>query len=178
VTGKIRIGKISGASGVRGEIKLFHDSGERERIAGIEELFFLSGTGGLIRRKVLAMRYRGKTPLLFVEGVETRMAAEELTGAEVYADADALRPLEEDRYYVEALKGCAVVNERGERLGEAVGVLDNPAHDILRIASPDGSELLLPMIDSFVLSVDTDGMVVTVSPPEGLTELCGKRDED
>jgi 16S rRNA processing protein RimM len=172
VTGTIRIGKITGASGVKGEIKLFHDSGERERIAGIEELFFRAGqgagAGSLVRRKVLAMRYRGKTPILLVEGIGTRSAAEALVGAEVYAERQALRPLDEDSYYVEAIVGCAVVRESGERIGEVTGVLDNPAHDILRIAREDGEELLLPMIDRFVLSIDTEAKVVTVRPPDGL----------
>jgi 16S rRNA processing protein RimM len=174
VTGKIRIGKISGASGVKGELKLFHYSGERERIAGIEELFFPAGEGSLVRRKVLAMKYRGKTPILLVEGVETRTEAESLTGADVYADKDALRPLEEDSYYVEALTGCAVMDEDGGEIGRATGVLDNPAHDILRVALPDGAELLLPMIDRFVLAVDTDAGVVTVKPPDGLMDMYGK----
>jgi 16S rRNA processing protein RimM len=168
VTGRIKIGKISGASGVKGEMKLFHYSVERERIAGIGELFFLTDAGGPVRRKVLSMRYRGKTPLLLVEGVGTRTAAEALTGAEVYADKDALRPLDADSYYVEALTGCAVVDEDGVRIGEVVGVLDNPAHDILRIVSPDGAELLLPMIDRFILSVNTEEKLVTVNPADGL----------
>jgi 16S rRNA processing protein RimM len=181
VTDKIRIGKISGASGVKGEIKLFHYSGERERIAGVEELFFSTGAesaGNLVRRKVLAMKYRGKTPVLLVEGVETRADAERLTNTDVYADKDALRPLDEGSYYVEALAGCAVVDERGERIGEAAGVLDNPAHDILRVTLPGGAELLLPMIDRFVLTVDTDARVVTVKPPDGLVDVYEKKDEN
>jgi 16S rRNA processing protein RimM len=174
VTDKILIGKIFGAAGVKGEIKLFHYSGERERIAGIGELFFLNkGAAGaetdFVRKKVLSMRYTGKTPVLLVEGIHTRDEAESLSGMDVYAEIDALAPLGEGGYYVDEITGFAVVDENGTRIGEVGGILDNPAHDILRI-SPDqgGGELLLPMVDVFVLAVDTGGRKITVRLPDGI----------
>jgi 16S rRNA processing protein RimM len=125
--------------------------------------------GDFICGKVLSMRYKGKTPVLLVEGIGTREAAEALIGADVYADRNALAPLGEDSYYVDAIIGFAVVDERGGRMGELVGVIDNPAHDILRIASVGGDrELLLPMVDEFVLSVDVAARQIRVRPPDGL----------
>jgi 16S rRNA processing protein RimM len=187
VTEKILIGKIFGAAGIKGEIKLFHNSGERERIAGIGELFFLRegaegrgvAEGGFIRRKVLSMRYAGKTPVLLVEGIHTRDEAESLSGMEVYAEKGALAPLGDGGYYVDEITGFAVTDEGGARIGEVVGILDNPAHDILRI-SPDhgGGELLLPMVDVFVLAVDTAGGKVTVRLPDGIEGGHGRVDED
>ncbi|MDR1292878.1 MAG: ribosome maturation factor RimM [Clostridiales Family XIII bacterium] len=187
MTDKILIGKIFGAAGVKGEIKLFHYSGERERIAGIRELFFhQDGVGGeagkeagFIRKKVLSMRYAGKTPILLVEGVHTRDEAESLCGAEVYAETDALAPLGDGGYYVDELTGFAVADESGERIGVVSGVLDNPAHDILRISpGRGGGELLLPMVDVFVLAVDTARREIRVRLPDGLDGGAGRDDED
>ncbi|MDR0596655.1 MAG: ribosome maturation factor RimM [Clostridiales Family XIII bacterium] len=203
----IRIGKISGASGLRGEIKLFHDSGERERIAGIEELFLsrpicggtpkrggeaersferlaggLSGArraadgGGPYRVEVLSMRYTGKTPILRVRGVETREAAESLIGALVYARKGSLAPLDEGSYFVEDLAGLEVVDEGGGRVGEVAGIIDNPAHDILRIApGAGGEEILLPMVDEFVLSVAPGDGRIVVRLPDGIGEIAVRR---
>jgi 16S rRNA processing protein RimM len=93
----------------------------------------------------------------------------------VYADRSALAPLGEDSYYVDAITGFAVVDEGGVRIGEAVGVIGNPAHDLLRIAGADGgAEFLLPMIDAFVLSVDMAGREIRVRPPDGLAEASGR----
>jgi 16S rRNA processing protein RimM len=52
-------------------------------------------------------------------------------------------------------------------LGEVVGLMDNGAHPILRVASPDGveprtPELLIPFVDQFVASVDQSGKKITV----------------
>jgi 16S rRNA processing protein RimM len=208
VTGKIRIGRIFGAVGIKGEMKLFHDSGERERIAGIEELFFLrgefggqmpagatpgregpggalcrdeEGASGFLRVKVLSMRYSGKTPILRLEGIGTREAAEGFVGAGVYAEKGALAPLGDGGYYVEEITGFSVVDEGGAELGEVSGVLENPAHDILRIApaaARGGGELLLPMVDAFVRAVDMDAGKITVSPPDGLMDGRGHSDAD
>jgi 16S rRNA processing protein RimM len=116
------------------------------------------------------MRYRGKTPVLLVEGIATRDEAESLAGASVYADRAALAPLDDDGYYVDEITGFAVSAEGGALIGRVSGVLDNPAHDILRIAPEGGGqEILLPMVDAFVLLVDTDGENITVRLPDGLT---------
>jgi 16S rRNA processing protein RimM len=183
VTDRALIGKISGVSGVNGEMKLFHYSGESERLAGIGELFFLrcGGTGivagknergDFTRMKVLSIRYRGRTPILLIEGIGTREAAEGFVGADVYVDMKALAPLGEGSYYVEAITGFAVTGENGEAIGDVAGVMDNPAHDILRVAKGgDGAEMLLPMVDAFILSVDMERREVRVRLPDGLADI-------
>jgi 16S rRNA processing protein RimM len=71
--------------------------------------------------------------------------------------------------------GFAVADESGGRIGEVAGVLDNPAHDILRVRpAGGGEELLLPMIDEFVRAVDLDGARITVRLPDGLTDIFEK----
>jgi 16S rRNA processing protein RimM len=118
--------------------------------------------------------------VLRVEGVETREAAEALVGADVYADRDALAPLDEGSFYVEDIIGYevreegagAVAAEDAGLVGAVAGVIDNPAHDILRIAPKGGGkELLLPMVDEFVLAVDGATRTVTVRLPDGLADV-------
>jgi 16S rRNA processing protein RimM len=195
-TNRIRIGKIVGVSGLKGELKLFHDSGERERLVGVKTLFFLRGVDsfraddeGFTTERVLSIRYHGKTPVLKIAGIETRDDAERYIGVFVYVDRNALAPLEEDSYFVEDIVGFSVVDEAGKTLGRISGVLDNPAHDILRIApmTPEEvlaedsardsthaaeakNEILLPMVDVFVRNVDTEARRVVVRLPAGLVE--------
>ncbi|MDR0357620.1 MAG: ribosome maturation factor RimM [Clostridiales Family XIII bacterium] len=163
---KINIGKISGVFGVKGELKLFHYSGERERIAGMKELF-LHSDEGMRRMEVESLRYSGKTPILKLAGTDDRNAAESYIGAEVFVLFDRLVPPEEGRYYVADLIGLRVEDERGEYLGDAAEIIDNPAHDILRVTSADG-DWMLPMVDVFVLSVDTEAGRIEVRVPDGL----------
>jgi 16S rRNA processing protein RimM len=164
---KIHIGKISGASGLKGEIKLFHYSGESERIAGIGELF-LQLNADMRRVEVESLRIQGRTPILKFVGIDDRNAAESLIGAEVFAASESLAPLEDGQFYVTELVGLSVEDERMGYLGDVAEVIDNPAHDILRISGANG-EWLLPMIDVFILNIDTEHRRISVRVPEGLT---------
>jgi len=63
-----------------------------------------------------------------------------------------------------------VVNLAGEALGEVVGLIDNGAHPILRVAAAaqdmqgtgKAQELLIPFVDRFVSQVDQAAKVITV----------------
>ena len=166
----IHIGKISGPSGIKGEVKLFHNSGEKERLIGLKELFLQRRAEGFLTPfKVENIRMQGKIPILKLSGVEGRDAAEALTGARVFAQREQLNPPDEDGFYVEDLTGLPVRDEKGHAVGRVAGILSNPAHDLLEIESMAGETFLLPMVDVFILSLDfQSGVVVRI--PEGLRE--------
>jgi 16S rRNA processing protein RimM len=163
---KIHIGRVSGAFGVKGEVKLFHYSGEGERIAGIGELF-LHSEAGEKRVTVESLRFNGRTPIVKFGGVDDRNAAEALIGSEVFAEVGSLAPLEDEQFYVTDLVGLRVEDEQMGYLGDVVEVIDNPAHDILRVSGARG-EWLLPMVDVFVLDIDTEAGRISVRTPEGI----------
>ena len=57
------------------------------------------------------------------------------------------------------------------QLGEIGEVLHLPGQDVLAVARPDGSELLVPFVHQIVTEVDIAGGFVVVELPEGLAEL-------
>jgi 16S rRNA processing protein RimM len=175
----IEIGKVSGAAGIKGEIKIHHYSGERERLAGVGE-FFLEADGERESFSVESIRYNGRTPILSLCGVDNRNAAEALRGRRVFARREDLAPLEADGYYVNDLTGVAVEDGDGNHLGSVSEILDNPAHDILVVqprADSTGGQaknFFVPFVDVFILGVDVDAggipVKIRVSLPEGLAE--------
>ncbi|MDR3072170.1 MAG: ribosome maturation factor RimM [Clostridiales Family XIII bacterium] len=169
----IEIGKIVGTVGIKGEIKLYHYSSERERIKDIRELY-LHTENGFTKHEIQTMRYRGKTPVILMDGVRDRNAAEALVGTLVSVEKSALTPLDEESYYVSDLLGFVVVDATGQPIGEIVEVIDNPAHDILKIARNTGDKedaVLLPFVDVFIVKIQTDERTVVIDPPNGLLEL-------
>jgi 16S rRNA processing protein RimM len=112
--------------------------------------------------------------VLQIAGVNTREGAEALIGSEVWVSRDSLAPLDEDSYYVEDLTGFDVTDADGKHIGKVSGVLDNPAHDILRIIDAEETEILLPMVDEFVRNVNMFRGEIEVTLPEGLADLGGK----
>jgi 16S rRNA processing protein RimM len=163
--GLIEIGYISGAQGLGGEVKFFHDSGERERLESVKE-FFLRGGERDGSFEVESLRYKGRIPIVKLAGVDSRNAAEAMVGAKVFVDAEMVRPTEEDSFFVSELLGMDAVAPDGSALGKVKQVIDNPAHDILVIEGADGKEFLVPMVDVFVKNVDTEKKEIIINPPK------------
>ena len=162
---KIKIGKITGAQGLRGELKLFHDSGDEEALLRLSHLYLNAACEGY---RIDELRFRKRTPIIKLAGVDSREAAEALTGTEIFADKEEARPKEEGAYFVMDLIGLKVCLHGGSDAvtGEIAGVIDNPAHEILEINTEKGI-LLLPFIDVFIREVDTAAGFIIITPPEG-----------
>lgn len=158
--GRLVLGRIGRAHGLRGEVAVRFSSNRPER----------SEPGALLyageRELVVATSrpHQGRVLIRF-EGVDDRTAAEALQGLELSGDRlggdEAV--LGDDELWVHEVVGADMVDRAGNALGRVVAVEANPAHDLLVL---DGGALV-PMV--FVVE-QRDGVVV-VDPPEGLFEL-------
>jgi 16S rRNA processing protein RimM len=118
---------------------------------------------------VKELRYYNQAPVLFLNEVEDRTAADSLAKAIllVNADTNAL-PTEPDAWYDHQLVGLKVLRD-GEAIGEVTRVDHMPAQDLLAIETATG-EVLLPFIKAFVPVVDMTKREITITPPGGLFE--------
>ena len=95
-------------------------------------------------------------PILRLEGVTTREAAEALRGEVLWVDRRHSPPLEEDEWWADDLVGLRVVD--GAR---AVGVVDRvvslPSCEVLEVG-----DLLVPLVSDAVRTVDVEAGVVDV----------------
>lgn len=80
-------------------------------------------------------------------------------GSELAVPHDALAPLEPDTYYVSDLRGLTVREEGGRVLGVVLDVHPAPANDALEL----DSGLLLPLVESCIVSVDLDARSILVA---------------
>ena len=166
---RIKIGKISGAQGLKGEVKMYHDSGDDEALGRLSSVFIgrpsETGETEFTEKRIESLRMHRRTPILGLEDVADRDTAEALVGAEIYADEDESRPDEEGAYLVSDLMGLAVQSENFQPVGSIKNVISNPAHDILEIETGQGI-YLLPFIDVFVKMVDIKSGIIIIDPPE------------
>jgi 16S rRNA processing protein RimM len=95
-------------------------------------------------------------------GVADRDVALALRGTRVYISRSEFPALEADEFYWVDLLGLDVVNVAGVHLGKVADMIDNGAHSVLRIESPDTDkngkpvtgERLIPFVGVFVKTVD------------------------
>jgi 16S rRNA processing protein RimM len=96
-------------------------------------------------------------PILRVEGVSDRTAAEALRGRELVV-LDAPEPeLEADEYLAEDLEGC-VVSDGERELGRVERLLAYPSCELLEL--DDGS--LVPLVRDCIRSVDVEAKRIEV----------------
>ncbi|MFM1983707.1 MAG: hypothetical protein RL723_142 [Actinomycetota bacterium] len=118
---------------------------------------------------VKELRYYNASPVLFLNEVEDRSAADTLVKAILLVDADLeVLPEEPDAWYDHQLVGLKIIRD-GLEIGKVVRVEHLPAQDCLAIQTAAG-EVLMPFIKAFAPTVDIAKGEITVTPPGGLFE--------
>jgi 16S rRNA processing protein RimM len=158
---QVLLGRIRGAFGVRGEIKLesftepadaiFRYQPWRLRdVRGVEREF--SGARGRVTPKGVVARF---------PDIEDRDAAEALLNTEIWVARDALPPPKPGEYYWIDLEGLRVVNLEGADFGTVSHLFSTGVNDVL-VARGD-KERMIPFAEpDYVKSVDFDAGVITV----------------
>ena len=172
------MGRVTRPHGVRGEMKVAPDTDDPQRFDGLERLFLGRDQASAREVAVEGVRFqypKGKTVvLLSLDGVDSVEAVEDLRGVQLYADPDDLPALDEGEVYLHDMIGLTVVevDDDGAEVGELGTVRDlyDGSQLLIAIARPDGSQVLLPDVDEFVIRLDLDARRLYVRPPEGLVE--------
>jgi 16S rRNA processing protein RimM len=118
VTRPVLIGRITGAHGIKGEVKLQSFAAEPEAIARVGAL--RTGSGETIEIETLRPQKQGFVAVL--KGVRDRNRAEALSGRELFIERAKLPAAAENETYVHDLIGLAVVDRDGAPFGNVVDV--------------------------------------------------------
>ncbi|CAO0820915.1 Ribosome maturation factor RimM [Desulfarculales bacterium] len=169
----ILMGRASGAFGLKGEIRIFPYGRDPEIFLRAGRLYLGPNPEAARPLTLVSLREHGGLVLVTVKEVSDRIQAEAQAGAWVYLERLALGPLDEGEYYWYQLKGAAVVDRQGRRLGRVVAMSDMGAHDLLLVQADDGKEALIPVVEDIVLDVDLAARRITVELPQGLLEVQG-----
>ena len=158
---RILLGRIHGAFGVRGELKLESFTDPERGILRYQPwtLSTASGTEQVVEGA--KGREAAKGLVVAIPGVADRDAAEALRGAEVWVPRSALPPPKPGEYYWVDLEGLRVVNVEGVDFGVVSHLFSTGANDVL-VACGD-RERMIPFLEpDYIRSVDFDAGVVTV----------------
>lgn len=156
------LGRLAEPYGLRGWLKLhvFAD----DPLAWAEMPTWWMAREGEPWREVglKSLKSHGDGVVVLLEGVDDRTAAEAMKGVLVGVPHHALPLTEENEFYWADLIGLEVVNTAGERLGKVAGLLETGANSVLRVASEENPERLLPFVASVVLAVDKEAGLIRV----------------
>jgi 16S rRNA processing protein RimM len=170
IDGFLPVGKIVGAHGVKGNLKV-HSYAESVSVFESGSLVFAVHAGKI--EKHFAIKWakpHGKSILLSFKGIEDRDTAEALIGTELFIERTALPELEEGVYYWVDIIGLSVFTTDNQYIGRVESIMSTGSNDvyIVKKTKDDNTEILIPAIESVVLEIDFKNKTMRVELPEGL----------
>lgn len=136
VSNFICIGKILGAHGVRGQVKLASFTDEPEAVASYGAV---SDEAGKRQWTITLQGWNKDHFLARLSGVDTREQVEALRGTKLFVARDVLPEAEEGSYYYTDLIGLEARLTSGEVFGKVLSVQNYGASDILEIQVKDSA---------------------------------------
>lgn len=140
-------GRVGRAHGLDGS---FYVTRPQARLLNVGVAVTLAGRSTtIVRRAGTEQR-----PIVRLEGIEDRLAAEALRGSEIVVDDADAPVLGEGEWWAHELEGCAVVG--GDALlGTVSRLLELPSCEALEVDAADGGEpLLVPMVADAIRRVE------------------------
>ena len=160
----ILVGRVAGAFGVRGEVKIASYTDDPAALVRYRDLKREDGSPGLT---LTAGRPHKGALVGRAKEIATREEAEALRGLGLYLARDILPEPDEDEFYLADLIGLAVQDPAGAAIGRIKDVRNFGAGDLLEIAPETGPTWWLPFTKEAVPEVRiADGVVVAVRPAE------------
>ncbi|WP_127077894.1 ribosome maturation factor RimM [Rhodomicrobium lacus] len=162
---KVLLGRIGGAHGLRGEVKIATFTAAPEDITAYGPLSSADGTRVFVISGMRAVS--AGSVIARLKGVADRTQAEALNGIELYVSRDALPPPDDkDEFYYSDLIGLAAVSPDGDVVGKVIGVHNFGAGDLIEVRfDGDRQPVLIPFDNAHVPHVDLGGGRVTVVRP-------------
>ncbi|MDR1606407.1 MAG: ribosome maturation factor RimM [Streptococcaceae bacterium] len=167
-----KVGTIVNTQGLQGEVRVISvtDFAE-ERYQKHAELALFDTQDQFVRvLKVKTHRKQKQFDIVKFDGLYSINDVEQFRDYTLKIAAENRSELEsEDEFYYDDIIGLTVFE--GERLiGTISEILQPGANDVWVVKRKGKKELLLPFIDSVILSVDLVGQKVIVDVPEGLDD--------
>ncbi len=173
--GWIAIGKIVGAQGLHGEVRVYPDTDFPERFEQPGDRWLLRP--GQTQPESIALesgRYLDGKGLyvLRLAGISDRNQADLLRGCLLIVREDDRPALEEGEFHVLDLVGLPVFDQASQQQVGTVTDVVPAGNDLLEVAlSESDQRVLIPFVEAIVPIVDLQQRRIEISPPPGLLDI-------
>lgn len=164
------LGKIAKKFSFKGEVLVYLDTDEPELYENMESVF-VEINNNLVPFFILnSSLHKGDFLRVRFEDVDNEEEADAILNKAVYLPLTSLPKLEGNKFYFHEVIGFTAEDQRLGDIGTIVSVNDNTAQPLFEIKKGE-IEILIPMIDDFIVKVDRDNKKIIFDTPEGLVDL-------
>ena len=165
----LQVGVITGTHGLKGEVKVFPTTDDKERFLDLEEVLLDTGDE-LLELKVEYCKFFKKFVFVKFEGLDDINEVEKYMRCPLLVTRDNAVELEEDEYFVADLLGLTIIDDSGVTIGKLENVIETGANDVYEVLTEDGGRILLPAIKECILDVDMEEGIILVHLMKGLAD--------
>jgi len=164
------LGKIAKKFSFKGEVLIYLDTDEPELYEDMESIFvefnknlvpFFIENSSLHKNDFLKVKF---------EDVDNEEQADEIINCEVYLPLNMLPKLEGNKFYFHEVISFEIEDKRLGVFGKIVSINDTSAQPLFEVINGN-VEILVPMIDQFLVKIDRENKKVIMDLPEGLVEM-------
>lgn len=166
----LRVGVITSAHGVRGEVKVFPTTDDNSRFKTLKHVLMDTGKEK-IPLEIEHVKFFKNMVILKFKGFDNKNDVEMWRQRDLLITRDQAVKLAPDENFIADLIGLTAVTDEGVVLGTLTDVLQTGANDVYCVKMENGKELLLPAIKDCILNVDLEKQEMLVHVLDGLLDL-------
>ena len=164
------LGKIAKKFSFKGEVLIYLDTDEPELYENMESVFvefnknlvpFFIENSSLHKNDFLRVQF---------EDVDSEEEADSILNCAVYLPLSMLPKLEGNKFYFHEVIGFEIEDKRLGVFGKIVSINDTTAQPLFEVVNGE-VEMLIPMVDHFLVKIDRKNKKVIMDLPEGLVEM-------
>lgn len=162
------LGTITKKLGYQGDLNLFLDTDEPENYINLESIL-IEKEGLLVPFFLSKAELHRNTHLkIHLKDVDD---PEYFVNRDVFLPLSTLPPLSGERFYFHEIIGLPAIDENKNYIGKITDVIDSQTQALCVIKNNDGKEILIPLIDEFIITFNREDEYIQFQVPEGLLDI-------
>lgn len=171
-SGRIAVGIIRKAHGVRGEASVEPWTDSADRFAELSKVTLVAPDDSHTRVvEIESTRPHGERALVKFSGIDSPEEVQLLHGWTIEIPEEDARSLEDDEYFIHDLIGLTLFDGEGRERGAVTNVLEGGGGLLLEVKRVDGKTFELPFAADLCTEIDVEAKRIVVNLPEGLDDL-------
>lgn len=163
----LQVGVIASTHGVRGEVKVFPTTDDKERFKQLKHVLLDTGKGQM-SLEIEGAKFFKQFVIIKFKGIDNIDDVEKYKKCPLLVERKDAVPLAEDEYFIADMLGMEVMTEEDEFFGTLKDVITTGANDVYVIDSKKYGEVLVPAIKQCILDVNIPGHRLKIHLLDGL----------
>ena len=164
------LGRIVRKHSFKGEVVLKLDTDEPELYQEMESVFVNIGNNMIPFFIKDSLLQKGNQLRVNFENIQSEADADALLKAGVYLPLSMLPKLTGKKFYFHEIIGFAAEDVAYGAIGTVTGVNDSSAQPLFEIEKEE-MQILVPMIDDFIVKIDREQQKILLKTPAGLLDM-------